>query len=132
VLGVSATVAIAWIDQRGLSRREMIREEIRTRAALYAEFISGCARLFIDAVRHTLEKPETLLTAYGLINRIRLCASKDVLAQAERLFERITVQYFSGNVVPDLRDIRRTAESDPMKPLGEACRVELQSIRAQI
>ena len=132
VLGVSATVAIAWINQRGHNRRELIREEIRTREALYGEFISECARLFVDAVQHTLEKPETLLPAYGLINRIRLCASKDVLAQSERLLGRITEQYFSGNVaVPDLREIRRAVESDPLRSFGEACRAELLAIRRQ-
>src|SRR3954453_23251525 len=74
VLGISATVAVAWINQRGHSRRELIREEIRTRESLYGEFIAECARLLVDAYQHTLEKPETLLPAYGFINRIRLCA----------------------------------------------------------
>ena len=39
----------------------------------------------MDAFTHTLEKPETLLRAYALINRIRLCASPTVLHEAERL-----------------------------------------------
>ena len=133
VLGISATVAVAWINQRGLSRRELIREEIRTRETLYGEFITECARLFMDAVQRTLEKPETLLPAYGLINRIRLCASKEVLAEAERLVERITEQYFSANLtLPELREIRPTVAGDPMQSFGEACRAELRSIRAQI
>ena len=116
VLGISATVAVAWINQRGLSRRELIREEIRTRETLYGEFITECARLFMDAVQRTLEKPETLLPAYGLINRIRLCASKEVLAEAERLVERITEQYFAANLtLPELREIRPTVAGDPME-----------------
>ena len=133
VLGISATVAVAWINQRGLSRRELIREEIRTRETLYGEFITECARLLMDAVQRTLEKPETLLPAYGLINRIRLCASKEVLAEAERLVERITEQYFAANLtLPELREIRPTVAGDPMEDFGEACRAELRSIRAQI
>jgi hypothetical protein len=114
MLGVSATVAVAWINQRGHNRRELLREEIRSRETLYGEFIAECARLFIDAVQHTLEKPETLLPAYGLINRIRLCASQVVLAEAVRLVDRIAEQYFSANLtVPELRDIRRAVEVDP-------------------
>ena len=75
VMGGFATVAIAWINQKTLNQREVLREEIRTRETLYGEFISQCARLFVDAFQHTLEKPETLLPAYALLNRIRMCAS---------------------------------------------------------
>lgn len=133
VLGISATVAVAWINQRGQSRRELVREELRTRETLYGEFITECARLLMDAVQRTLEKPETLLPAYGLINRIRLCASKEVLAEAERLVERITEQYFSANLtLPELREIRPTVAGDPMKNFGEVCRAELRSIRAKV
>jgi hypothetical protein len=133
VLGISATVAVAWINQRGHSRRELIREEIRTRESLYGEFIAECARLLVDAYQHTLEKPETLLAAYGFINRIRLCGSPEVLAEAERLVERITEQYFAANLtLPDLREIRRNIANDPMMNFGEVCRTELRSIRGQI
>jgi hypothetical protein len=42
-------------------------------------------RLLVDALTHTLEKPEILLPGYALLNRIRLCASPAVLARGERL-----------------------------------------------
>ena len=133
VLGVSATVMIAWITQRTLHRRELIREEIRSRETLYGEFIAESARLLLDAFQHKLEKPETLLPAYALINRIRLCASKDVLAAAERLLERITEQYFSTNLsLSELRELPRSSKNDPLHNFGEACRAELKSIRARV
>jgi hypothetical protein len=133
MLGLSATVAVAWINQRGHNRRELLLEEIRTREALYGQFIAECARLLVDAFQNTLEKPETLQPAYGLVNRIRLCGSKEVLAEAERLLDRITDQYFSANLsLPEIREIRRTVPDDPMRSFGEACRSELNAIRAQI
>ena len=133
VLGVSATVLVAWITQRTLNRRELVREEIRSRETLYGEFISESARLLLDSFQHKLEKPETLLSAYALINRIRLCASKDVLGSAERLLDRITEQYFSTNLsLHELRELPRSSEADPLRSFGEACRAELKSIRARI
>ena len=67
--------------------------------------------MLVDAFQHTLEKPETLLPAYALLNRIRLCASNDVLAAAERLLDRITDQYFSANLsVQELRELPRSAK----------------------
>ena len=133
VLAVSATVLIAWITQRTLNRRELVREDIRSRETLYGEFISESARLLLDAFQHELEKPETLLPAYALINRIRLCASKDVLAAAERLLDLITEQYFSANLsLHELRELSRSSEADPLRNFGETCRAELKSIRARV
>jgi hypothetical protein len=133
LVGVSATVAIAWITQKTLHRRDLIRDEIHVRETLYGEFIAECARLLVDAFQHSLENPETLVPVYAMVNRIRLRASQQVLAEAERLVGRITEQYFSNNrSVPELRQLARSGEADALKAFGEACRVELKSIRARV
>jgi hypothetical protein len=130
VVGVGATVAIAWINQKTLNRRELLREEIRSREALYGEFITECARLLVDAFQHSLEKPEMLLHAYALLNRVRLCASPEVLAAGERLLIRITDQYFSSNLTAhDLMALARSKRPDPLQEFGECCRAELNAIR---
>ena len=133
LVGGSATVATAWISQRTLNKRELLRAEIRTRETLYGEFIRACSKLVVDSFERTLEKPETLLPMYELLNRIRLCASDAVLAEAEQVLQRITEQYFSPNLsVEELRALVKSgsADADPLKSFGEACRVELKSIRA--
>lgn len=130
VAGVGATVAIAWINQKTLNRRELLREEIRAREALYGEFISECARLLVDAFQHSIEKPEQMLPAYALLNRVRLCASREVLDAGERLLGRITDQYFSANLTAqELFTLARSPQTDPLKEYGEACRAELNAIR---
>jgi hypothetical protein len=134
LVGGSATVATAWISQRTLNKRELLRAEIRTRETLYGEFIRACSKLVVDSFERTLEKPETLLPMYELLNRIRLCASDAVLAEAEQVLQRITEQYFSPNLsVEELRALVKSgsADADPLKSFGEACRVELKSIRAR-
>ena len=133
VVGVSTSVAVAWMKQKTLDERELLREEIRKRETLYGEFISECARLLVDAFQHTLERPETLLPAYGLLNRIRMCASHEVLATAEHLLGRITDQYVSSNLsAQELFQLARSAKTDPLKEFGEACRAELKGIRAAV
>jgi hypothetical protein len=82
----------------------------------------------------TLDRPETLLPAYELLNRIRLCASDAVLAEAEQVLHRITEQYFSPNLsVEELRTFVRSgiADADPLKSFGQACRVEIKSLHAK-
>ena len=87
----------------------------------------------MDSFARTLDKPETLLSAYELVNRIRLSASDTVLAEAEDVLRRITEQYFSPNLsVEEMRALVRSAGSDPLKRFGEACRVELKSMRATV
>jgi hypothetical protein len=130
LVGGSASVATTWMAQKTLNRREVLREELRKREALYGEFIGECAKLFMDAFTHNLEKPESLLPVFALINRVRLCASREVLAEAERVLTRLTDQYFAKNLtVEDLRQLAHTEQADPLRDFGEACRAELKSLR---
>jgi hypothetical protein len=133
LVGGSATIATAWITQKTLSRRELIRLEIKKREALYGEYISECVKLLVDAYTHTLEKPEVLLPAYALINRIRLSASQPVLSEAEDLLRHITDQYFAHNLtIEDVHRLTHSPDPDPVKSFGDACRSELKSMRARI
>ena len=133
LVGGSATVVTAWITQRTLSKRELLGTEIRARETLYGEFIRECSKLVVDSFTHALDKPEKLLPVYELLNRIRLCASDAVLAEAEQMLKRITEQYYSPNLsVEEIRTLVQSRGPDPLKSFGEACRVELKSIRAAL
>jgi hypothetical protein len=133
VVGVSATIAIAWVNQKTNNQRDLLREDIRTREKLYGDFVGECAHLLVDAFQHTLEKPETVLPAYALLNRIRLCASHQVLCAAELLLIRITDQYFSGSrSMQELRELAHSTHADPLREFGEACRLEFTALRRQL
>ena len=132
--GGLATFATAWVTQRTHSKRELIRAEIRQRETLYGEFICECSRLFMDSLVHTLDKPEAMLPVYAPLNRIRVSASDPVLAEAGKILKRLAEQYFSPNL--SLEELRALVESgsdaDPLKRFGEACRVELKSMRTAV
>ena len=134
LVGGSATVATAFITQRTQSKRELIRMEIRKRETLYGEFIAECCKLFMDSLDHTLDKPETLVRAHELLNRIRLSATGEVLKEAEYLLGRLTEQYFSPNLsLEEMRELARAGSAaDPLKSFGEACRAELQSMQRAV
>ncbi len=58
-----------------------------------------------------------------------------VFATAEKILKRITEQYFSPNLsLEEIRALLRSGdtEADPLKLFGEACRVELKSMRAAV
>lgn len=129
IVGVSATIATGWIAQKTLHKRELLSSEIHKRETLYGQFIAECSKLVIDAYGHGLESPETLLSAYALLNRIRLTASETVLAEGEQILRRIAEQYLSPNLsAEEMRAVIRSWSADPLKSFGEACRDELKTI----
>jgi hypothetical protein len=133
LVGGSVTFATALVTQRTVSRRELIREEMNKREALYNEFIDACAKRLLDAFAHHLESPEPMLPVYALMNRIRLTASKPVLIEAEHLLARIAEQYFSEPMtVEDVRRLARSESADPLRVFGEACRAELAMLRGRL
>jgi hypothetical protein len=133
LVGGSATVATTWVAQRTLGKRELLRAEIKTREALYGEFISECSARLVESFERTLDEPGTLLQVYALLNRIRLCASDAVLTQAERTLHFIAEQYFSPNLsVQEVRNLIRSGHQDPLKAFGEACRRELKGMRTAV
>jgi hypothetical protein len=133
LIGGSASVATTWVAHKTVSKRELIREEMRKRETLYGEFIGECAKLLMESFTHSLEKPETMLAVLALINRIRLCASQMVLEQAERLLRRITDQYLSPNLTLDeLHELARSTNADLLREFAETCRAELVSIQARM
>jgi hypothetical protein len=134
LVGGSVTVATTWVTQRTLSKRELLRTEIRRRENLYGEFISECSKRVIDSFERTLDNPENLLSMYELLNRIRLCASDKILHEAERVLKLITEQYFSSNL--SLEEVRALVQKggneDPLRSFAEACRFELKSMRGAV
>ena len=129
LVGGSATIATAWVTQKTQSRRELVGAEIRKRELLYTEFIAECSRLAIDAFGHTLERPETVLPAYALLNRIRLTSSGAVLAAAEQTIKNIAEQYFAPNMsVEDMRELALSNREDPLRVFSETCREELKAL----
>jgi hypothetical protein len=130
LVGGSVTFATAYVTQKTVSKRELIREELHKREALYNQVIDACAERLLDAFAHHLETPQTMLPVYALMNRIRLTASKPVLIEAEHLLARITEQYFAEPLtVEEVRRLARSESADPLREFGEACRAELARLR---
>ena len=131
--GGSASVATTWIAQNRRGKREARLAELAKREALYGEFINECSTRIMDSLDRNLDKPETLLSIYALLNRIRLCASDAVLTQAMELMQFILEQYFSPKVsIEEFHQQVHNGHIDPLKAFSEACRRELISIHAKL
>ena len=132
LVGGTATAATAWVSARTHSKRQLVAAEMKKREAIYGEFIKECCERAIDSFARSLDKPEMLLATYELLNRIRLCASPEVLHEAEQAVAVIMDQYFASNLsLDEMRALmRKGANVDPLRPFAEACRAELKGMLA--
>jgi hypothetical protein len=129
IIGAAASVITTWITERTKSVREHTESQFREREALYGEFINEASRLAVDALSHPLESLEKLVNLYGIIGRIRLVSSDEVLAEAEKCCREIINLYARPNMTADRFSASfNPDELDPLKPFSSACREELRRI----
>ncbi len=129
LVGATASIATTWITQRTQAIRANSEWKLRERETLYKNFITEASRLTIDALAHSLEKPDQLLALYGILSCIRLMSGEEVLRHGEACCHRIVELYGRPNLTTD--QIRAAAEGrdlddiDPLKEFSAACRKEL-------
>ena len=128
--GGAASLATVWLSQKTQAKRESVQVETRKREQLYADFLTECSKLALDALDHTLDRPETLQLVYTLVNRIRLTSSDAVLHAGEAAIQEILARYRAPKIpIEKLRDMPLAEIHDPLKAFSEACRDELQLLR---
>jgi hypothetical protein len=129
LVGASASIATTLITQRTQAAREARAERLREREALYGDFITEAARLVVEALDHSLDRPETFVKLYGILGRIRLVCGEATLAEAEVCCRRIVEFYLKPNMTAEqIRAAFEANEFDPLKAFSIACRAELLKI----
>ena len=128
-VGAAASVTTTWINQHKQTVRELTQSRLRERESLYGEFITEASRLAVDAVSHSLDTLEKLVILYGVLGRIRLVSSEEVLAEAEKCCRRIVELYARPNLaIEQVGASFDPDELDPLKPFSSVCRAELLHI----
>ncbi len=134
VVGAAASIATTWITQHTQNIRANVEWRQREREALFREFITEASRLAIDALTHSMERPDSIMKLYGVLSSIRLVCGQEVVREGEACCRRIVELYGRPNLTTD--EVRaavagdRIAELDPLKAFSSACRNELFSGQA--
>jgi hypothetical protein len=129
LVGTGASIVTTLITQRTQTRRESRAETLRERETLYGEFVTEASRLVVDALAHSLERPETFVTLYGLLGRIRLVCGETILAEAEACCRLIVDLDLKPNLTGEqVRAAFESHEFDPLRAFSSACRAELSKI----
>ena len=129
LVGGTTSVITTWITQRTQTARERTQTRLREREKLYGEFITEASRLVVDALTHSLETPDKLVILYGVLGRIRLVSSEEVLAEAEKCVRQIVDLYARPNMnIEQIHSSLAAEDLDPLEAFSIACRSELLEI----
>jgi hypothetical protein len=138
-LAGAATVAAAsfigsWLVHQGEVRAQWLAQERLRLQDLYREFIEHASKCYIDALQHHQPDVSLLVALYAKMRRMRVLASPNVLATAERAIDRIIETYSEKDVTftdINLRTVIQQESFDVLRDFSETCRVELDLLRPQ-
>jgi hypothetical protein len=130
VVGGLTSGVTTWLNQRSQVRAGQMAHDLSRRQDLYKDFIIAASKAYTNALVTSEPKIEELIPLYGMISRMRIMSSSEIVACAERVLLETTGAYFDSNrTVPELRElIRSTTGVDPLKNFAEAVREELRCI----
>jgi hypothetical protein len=129
LVGAAATSVTTWITQRTQWAHAEREAKLRSREALYGEFITEASRLTMEALGHSLERADTFVKLYGITGRVRLVATNPVLDAAEACIRQIIDLYAKPNMtVEQIRLAFERDRIDPIKEFSVGCRRELLEI----
>src|SRR3974390_641709 len=94
--------------------------------AIFVQFIDLSSDAFVDALQHTsIENPSKLVPLYATMGKLRLFASEQTVAAAEKVMERVIETYYAPKLDFQTRPTV-DASSDVLREFSEQCRAELR------
>jgi hypothetical protein len=131
-IGGLTSVFSSWLTQKNQARVLWLAQDKIHRQDLYKEFIEVAAKCHADALQNEQPEISTLVELYAKIGRMRVLSSPPVVVSAEQVGRKIVDTYLEPNKT--FHELREMVASDALDILGafsEACREELESIRAE-
>jgi hypothetical protein len=132
VIGGLLSVLASWLAQRVQAKSQWLSQEIQRRQVLYSEFVEAAARCFSQALQQNQPDAASLSVLYGEIGRMRLYSSDAVIHEAYRIAHKILAAYGDTNrTAEEIRDLLCNDSLDLFTEFGDACRIELNNLRAR-
>lgn len=130
--GGSASLTAAIYTQRVQNRLQRVAAEVAKREAVYADFVMSASHLLLNAhIRDDIALGSDEQRLIGLINRMRLFASLEVIASAEKVLKAIVDILLRPRVELRKLAIEALADGpppDPLLPFSMICRNDLKDV----
>jgi hypothetical protein len=129
IIGGLTSFATSWFTQQAQLRNAGREARTAKLEALYNEYISLAAGLYVDALTHQTEELSKMVPLYALGSRMRLMSSRAVTDAALRIDDNILETYMAPNRT--LQEARELVREGDIKTLliafSEACREDLDA-----
>jgi len=135
LIGGGASLAVAAYTQRNQERHQRIANEVAKRETVYADFMMNASNLLLHAYVEDQDKlalGDAEQRVIGLINRMRLFAPPNVVAEAEAVLKAIIeISLKPGMALGQLarEALSRSPDPDPFLRFCEVCRADLDNVR---
>ena len=134
LVGGLASLTSTWIGERSRRRRDLLQQETAKRETAYSDFIERASQLYVASATHHIEDEDAelggMVSLYAVTSRIRLFASDQVITEAEKVIDKLIMQYGDDNISAEqLRKIALEKRDDPLKSFSVICRHELQDLQ---
>lgn len=133
LIGGGASVATAVYTQRHQNRLQRVSLELAKREAVYADFFTIASNLLLNAYTHDdIQLNADAERLVGLINRMRLFASHEIVAGAEAAWKSIVeISLKPGVEVRQLAldALSQRLDPDPLLAFSTLCRADLDNVQ---
>lgn len=137
LVGGLASLTSTWLGERSRRRRDFLQQDIAKRETAYSNFIDRASKLYVASATHHIDDDDAeidgIVSLHAVASRIRLFASEQVIMEAEKILDRILMQYGADNISAEqLRESVFEKKESPLKAFSIICRRELQEIQRGI
>ena len=131
IIGGLTSFATSWFTQRAQLRSADRQARRAKLEALYNEYLTQVASLYVDALTHNTEDPSKMVPLYVLAARMRLASARAVIEAASPMDEIILETYMGPNrtlqeVRADL--VREGGIKTLLAGFSDACRADLDGL----
>jgi hypothetical protein len=131
-IGALASLATPRLVKRHEHEMRRRRQENIRRERIFLEFIDLTSDAFVDALVHTsIENPSKLVPLYATMEKLRVFASEETVAAAERVLNRVIETYYTPKLEFQTRPMLDSG-SDILREFSETCRAELREIPSAV
>jgi hypothetical protein len=130
IVGGLTSGATTWLGHRSQAKAGRRLHNVTQREALYRDFVVAASEAYGDAVTQSEPRLQQIVTLYGMISRMRILSSPDVVACADKIISTIIDTYFSPNrTFAELHALVKNGEPiDPLREFSEVARDELRAL----
>ena len=131
-IGGLTSLLTSWLAQRTQARAKWVSQQILLRQDLYKNFIEHASKCYVHALQHGEADIAGLVELYAALGRMRILSSSKVLKCAEQVERKIVDTYLAPDKsFLELREMLNSGSVDLLHDFTTACRVEVESFRAQ-